>query len=138
MDGVVADNAALLPERWGRKQLALIRAFAGDPRVERIFVNAAIKSTLCKTVGADRDWLHVLRPWWGHDDHFHVRIRCPDGDTACIPGPPLPPGDGCGPELESWMTGGDWKSRPKPPAEPQNLRRPDPPAACREILGLSR
>jgi penicillin-insensitive murein endopeptidase len=137
MDGVVGEDGNLLPERWGRNQTALLRAFATDPRVERIFVNPAIKRALCSAAGEDRDWLHVLRPWWGHDDHFHVRIHCPEGDTACVAGAPVPPGDGCGAELESWMTSGDWKSRPKPPAEPQKIHRPEMPAACREILGIA-
>ncbi len=139
MDAVVGEDAGLLPGRWGKKQTALLRAFATDPRVERIFVNPAIKQALCRAAGeADRDWLHALRPWWGHDDHFHVRIRCPDGDAGCIAGAPLPPGDGCGAEVASWMTSGDWKSRPKPPSEPQRIRPPELPAACREVLGLPR
>lgn len=137
MDSVLAEDASFLPKRWGPSQTALLRAFATDPRVERIFVNPAIKQALCNAVGADRAWLRVLRPWWGHDEHFHVRIHCPEGDADCIPGAALPPGDGCGAEVESWMTSGDWKSRPKPPAEPRKIR-PEIPAACREILGISR
>jgi penicillin-insensitive murein endopeptidase len=77
--------------------------------------------------------LHVLRPWWGHDEHFHVRILCPEGDAGCLPGAPLPPGDGCGAEVESWMISGDWKSRPKP----RKIRPPEMPAACRDILGIA-
>ncbi len=136
MDSVVAEDAALRPERWGPHQVAVLRSFATDPRVERIFVNPAIKRALCKSAGTDRDWLRVLRPWWGHDDHFHVRIRCPDGDLECIPGAPLPAGDGCGAELESWMTSGDWKSLPK--SSGPALHRPELPEACRNVLELAR
>ena len=43
-----------------------------DPLVQRIFVNAAIKKALCREAGDDRAWLEKVRPWWGHDYHFHV------------------------------------------------------------------
>jgi penicillin-insensitive murein endopeptidase len=134
MIGVLAEDGSFLPERWGRDQVALLRAFATDARVERIFVNPMIKKNLCNSVGENREWLHVLRPWWGHDDHFHVRIQCPEGDEDCVSGQPVPPGDGCGPELESWISSGDWHSRPKPSGEPQKIRRPEMPEACRDIL----
>jgi len=75
-----------------------------DARVERIFVNPILKRALCeRTAGqADRGWLQKLRPWWGHDDHFHVRLACPADSPACTPQAPLPPGDGCG-ELAWWF-----------------------------------
>jgi penicillin-insensitive murein endopeptidase len=134
MDGVLLSDATPNPELWGKSQVALVKTFARDPRVERIFVNAAIKRTLCREAGEDRSWLSVLRPWWGHDDHFHVRLKCPDGDEGCIPGPAIPAGDGCGAELESWITSGDWNSKPRPSGQPQHVHRPEMPAACRAIL----
>ncbi|PKU25082.1 penicillin-insensitive murein endopeptidase [Telmatospirillum siberiense] len=134
LDGVLAEDGTFLPGRWGPAQTAILHAFASDPRVERIFVNPAIKQALCDGAGDDRAWLRVLRPWWGHDDHFHVRLHCQPGDAECVPGAPLPPGDGCGGELQSWIISGDWKSRPKP-HDPLKVQRPEPPAACRTILG---
>jgi penicillin-insensitive murein endopeptidase len=131
-DSAVRPDDSLDPALWGGRQTALLKAFASDGRVERIFVNAAIKRTLCRSVTEDRAWLQKLRPWWGHDEHFHVRIKCPAGDTDCLPGPALPQGDGCGRELDWWFT--DEAKHPvktpgvKPPA-------PDKPAACRAILG---
>src|SRR5581483_1042400 len=44
---------------------------------------------------AARDWLRKVRPWWGHDDHFHVRLACPADSPECAPQAALPPGDGC-------------------------------------------
>ncbi|MTJ80140.1 MAG: penicillin-insensitive murein endopeptidase [Telmatospirillum sp.] len=134
MDGVVNDDGSLIPELWGAPQVALLKTFAADPRVERIFVNPTIKRALCDSVAGDRSWLRVIRPWWGHQEHFHVRLHCPDGDGACIPGATLPPGDGCGEELTSWITTGDWKGRPRPPLPQQHNHRPEMPAACRSIL----
>lgn len=123
------------PEKWGASQRALVKIFAKDPRVERIFVNPVIKRALCETAGSDRDWLRRVRPWWGHQEHFHVRLKCPANSPRCIPGPALPPGDGCGAELRSWIDSGDWKAEPHPPPGPQPVYRRTMPAACRTILG---
>ena len=113
LDSVVAANGSLLPALWGRNQTSVVKAFASDPRVERIFVNPEIKRALCRTARGDRDWLRKLRPWWGHDEHFHVRINCPAGDGDCVGGAAIPPGDGCGAELNSWIKSGDWRARPE-------------------------
>ena len=32
--------------------------------------------------GGVRDWLHKVRPMWGHNYHFHVRVFCPRGDEV--------------------------------------------------------
>lgn len=130
MDSVLLPTGALNPQLWGPHQTELLRIFASDPRVERIFVNPAIKMDLCKSVKGDRAWLRRLRPWWGHNEHFHVRINCPLGDMDCISGPPLPPGDGCGAEVQSWITSGAWAVAPTGGARPRRL----PPLACRDIL----
>jgi penicillin-insensitive murein endopeptidase len=93
----------LLSERWGDEQLLLIRTAAENPRVERIFVNPGIKLALCASQGMDTDWLRKLRPWWGHDAHFHVRLKCPQGSPDCRQQSPVPAGTGCGKELASWF-----------------------------------
>jgi len=132
MDSVVLPTGGLNPKLWGAKQTELLHLFASDQRVERIFVNPAIKVALCKSVKGERSWLRRLRPWWGHDEHFHVRIACPVGDVDCQSGPPLPEGDGCGDELQSWITSGAWAVKPAG----GERAHPPPPLACREILGL--
>jgi penicillin-insensitive murein endopeptidase len=81
----------------------LIRTAAQDPAVTRIFVNAAIKKALCRESGPDRAWLAKVRPWYGHAEHFHVRIGCPADSVACKPQPPVQAGDGCGHELDYWI-----------------------------------
>jgi murein endopeptidase len=50
----------------------------------------------------DRAWLHRVRPWWGHDHHFHLRLACPGDSPDCVAQDPLPPGDGCN-ELAWWF-----------------------------------
>jgi penicillin-insensitive murein DD-endopeptidase len=78
---VVADDRKDVdPKVWKPGHFAIIKAAAQDSLVQRVFVNAAIKKALCREAGTDRAWLEKVRPWWGHDYHFHVRLRCP-GDS---------------------------------------------------------
>ena len=88
---VAADRKDVDPKVWTPAHGALIKAAAQDPQVQRIFVNPAIKKALCREAGTDRAWLSKVRPWWGHDYHFHVRIRCPADSPDCK-GQPAPAG----------------------------------------------
>jgi penicillin-insensitive murein DD-endopeptidase len=121
--------------RFGARQVTLLRLAAADPAVDRIFVNAAIKDALCHGIAGatkgGRDWLRRLRPWWGHDEHFHVRLKCPSGSPECEAQAPLPPGDGCDATL-AW-----WRAQKPPPVQAAIApRRPAPtlPTACAAIL----
>jgi len=87
---------------WGARQMKLLELAARDSRVERVFVHPVLKRALCEKVKGDRSWLHRVRPWWGHDEHFHVRLKCPDGDTGCVPQEPIAEGDGCA-EIAGWL-----------------------------------
>jgi penicillin-insensitive murein endopeptidase len=89
------------PKMFTDKQVALLRRAASYPEVERIFVNPAIKKALCERSKTDRHWLGKVRPMWGHDYHFHIRIGCTNsGCTA----QPVPNGDdGCGKEVDNWL-----------------------------------
>ena len=100
----VVSGREVNPQRWSWNLSRLLEIAAKHPRVDRIFVNPAIKHELCqKTPSENRDWLRKLRPWWGHDDHFHVRLTCPEGSVGCVQQPEPPQGDGCGWEVESWL-----------------------------------
>ncbi len=123
---------AVDPARFGPRQVRLLQLAAADPRVDRIFVNPTIKLALCRGFAGATEtgdgWLRRLRPWWGHDDHFHIRLRCPENAPACEPQVPVPDGTGCDPALEDWT---HHQTPPKPgkPAPP-----PEMPAACRAVL----
>src|SRR5215471_15247630 len=88
--------------RFGTRETMarLLELVASDARVDRVFVNPAIKRDLCSQSHAE--WLHKIRPWWGHDDHFHVRLACPPDSPDCVAQAPLAAGDGCG-ELDWWF-----------------------------------
>jgi penicillin-insensitive murein endopeptidase len=124
------------PKVWTDAHAEIIRAAANDAEVERIFVNPAIKKALCRHAGTDRQWLRTVRPWAGHDYHFHVRLGCPPGSSDCKPQDAPPDGDGCGAELDYWFK--DEVMRPKPPAKPSKPLPPltlaDLPAACRDVI----
>ncbi len=100
-----------LDERFGEAQVELLRLAASNPDVARIFVNALIKQAMCEQQWQDRSFLRRLRPWFGHEDHMHVRLDCPPASTDCIAQPEPLPGDGCGSELASWLERGRLPSR---------------------------
>jgi penicillin-insensitive murein DD-endopeptidase len=119
---------------WTEGHKRLIRRAALDPRVERIFVAPGIKKKLCETAGSDRAWLAKVRPYYGHNYHFHVRLSCPPG-TNCKRQSPPPPGDGCGADLAYWYSKEPYKQAPAVPAKPPKpMKLGDLPPACRNIL----
>jgi penicillin-insensitive murein DD-endopeptidase len=68
--------------KWTEDFALLILWFARQPEVERIFVNAAIKQKLC-SMHAKKAEIAKVRPWYFHDSHFHVRLKCPDQSPLC-------------------------------------------------------
>ncbi len=135
-------------ENWTRSHHALLRAAASDPRVDRIFVAAAVKIEMCKTAKRkDTDWLQKIRPVAGHDTHFHVRLKCPKGARFCQTQKPTVAelskgGNGCDETLTYWVT--DYLNPPKPtkkpkkPAKrergPREFTMADLPKQCRGVL----
>jgi penicillin-insensitive murein endopeptidase len=137
VDMVAADRLDVDPKIWTHTRTELIRTAAQDPAVTRIFVNAAIKKAICReTAGSDRAWLAKVRPWWGHAEHFHVRIACPADSADCKPQPPPDASDGCGHELDYWFK--ESTLHPAPPAVPSapkhGMTMAALPAACKQIV----
>jgi penicillin-insensitive murein endopeptidase len=119
----------LNPAQWSISNEKILEAAALMPEVDRIFVNASVKRELCKhrlTASA----LRKIRPWWKHDDHFHVRLKCPDNNRHCKGQEPLPQGTGCDASLDWWFS-----AEAKAPAkkhEPPKI--PVLPVLCDEVL----
>jgi penicillin-insensitive murein endopeptidase len=122
---------------WTSGHVAVIRAAALEPSVQRIFVNAAIKKALCRDANGDRSWLSKVRPMYGHDYHFHIRIKCPPGSSECESQSEPDGGEGCSEsDLAYWFK--DSVLHPKPPPEPPKPRPPitvaQLPHACKQVL----
>ena len=120
------------PNRWTPQHTALIRAAAQERGVARIFVNPAIKKALCREAGADRGWLSKVRPMWGHNYHFHIRLACPAGNAGCSDQDPPPGGDGCGSELAGWFTPQMLNPKPGKPRLPLTMAQL--PNECRSVV----
>jgi penicillin-insensitive murein endopeptidase len=134
---VRSDRLDIDPNVWTPNHLTVIRDAAMEPTVQRIFVNAAIKKALCREAKGDRDWLSKVRPMYGHDYHFHVRIKCPPGSGQCESQPEPAESDGCAAaDLAYWFK--DSVLHPKPPTKPEKPRPPmtlaQLPADCRQVL----
>ena len=107
----------VIPSRFTADLVAKLKISAQNPKVERIFINGHLKQYLCSSLPqTDLAWLHKLRPWNGHDEHFHVRIRCPVDATKCEPQESVPEGDGCD-EAREWKEIALPESAPIPPPE---------------------
>lgn len=120
------------PARFGEAERLLIYRAAQLPGVARIFVAPGIKRALCEIRWRDRSFLRNIRPWYGHDDHIHVRLACPAGASSCVDQDPVPAGDGCGAELDYWFTDAPYQPSTSPPAAPLTLA--DLPTACAAVL----
>lgn len=126
---VTPDGRGVEPGRWSPGTERLIRLATELPGVDRVLVNAAIKRKLCES-SADRSWLHLVRPWYGHSAHMHIHFRCPAGQAECRDQSPPPPGDGCDASLDWWFARLDQPTPPAgPPAAPPKL-----PGACAAIM----
>ena len=133
-DMVRGDRLDIDPQVWTPGHLAIIRAAARSSMVQRIFVNAAIKKALCRDAGADRDWLQKVRPMYGHNYHFHVRVFCPNGDENCADQDAVPPGDGCD-QLAYWFSDAVLHPKPGPPGKPKPpMTMAALPGECKMVL----
>ena len=114
---------------WSKAHEQVLESAARMPEVDRIFVNPSVKRQLCKSAGP-HDWLRKIRPWWRHDDHFHVRLKCPDDSPFCRNQEPLPQGDGCDASLAWWFSAeAKAPAKKAPPPKPPIL-----PPQCERVL----
>ena len=125
----------LLPA-WNAKVARLVEIVAGNPAIDRIFVHPTVKRVLCQDQAHRGPWLRSVRPWWGHQDHLHARLRCPDDSPDCTMREPLPEGDGCDKGLDWWFSGDATKTaaKRKPPGE----GAPAMPEKCERLISGGR
>ena len=148
---MVLDRKRINPNRWTNAHNRLIRRAASYRDVQRIFVHPPIKKALCDWSRGqpNRSWLRKVRAYYGHNYHFHIRMRCPAGVSGCrAQAEPRPKdGTGCGSELAHWYSDKPWR-RAKPPVRfidgiPLPRKKPkrrkqktlaDLPRMCRTVL----
>jgi len=116
--------------QWSLSNEKVLELAARMPEVDRIFVNASVKRQLCMRKTA-HDWLRKIRPWYKHDDHFHVRLKCPAQNKYCQGQEPLPPGDGCDASLAWWFSA---EAKLPPAKKPEPAKPLVLPELCNQIL----
>lgn len=136
---------------WTQQHANILKHAAEDSRVDQIFITAPAKIWMCNNTKGNRKWLQKIRPIYGHNTHFHVRLKCPKGQAGCVKQTPtvsqLSKGkDGCDATLNWWVT--DYLNPPKvdptkkkKPAKKQPRKRgardytmADLPKACSAVL----
>ena len=138
---VTADEKRIEPAQFRPEHVRLLQMAAAPANVDRVLVHYAIKKHLCEILPtAERGWLRKLRPWVGHNEHFHVRLACPAGSPNCQSQAAIPQGDGCDATLDWWFADAEESRktaasaaaapRPRQTAPP----RPKLPAQCAAVL----
>lgn len=130
-DGLYVDDRL-----WTPAHEAILRTAASYREVERILVHPGIKKKLCDTAKGDRAWLRKVRPFWGHNYHFHVRVSCPADSPGCKGQETPPKGEGCDSSLAWWFTEEPWRKAggPEKPKARDVMTLAALPNACREVL----
>lgn len=132
---VTEDWSDVNPAIWSPVYIALLKIVAEEPEVERVLVNYAIKKALCRDVTKDRLWLTKIRIVFGHNYHFHIRMKCPADSPDCSPDPPTPTHDSCAEELAIWTANDRYKPKPPTPGGPgHQLTLSELPPQCRQIV----
>lgn len=92
--GLIADHQ--MSETWGQ-----FKAVWDMKVTDRIFIGAVVKRHVCKHAKKEGEYekygqlLRHMRPTPGHDNHYHLRIKCTPNQPRCrMIGPP-PTGTGC-------------------------------------------
>lgn len=142
---LTADSESIDTTRWTKAHEKILELTAKFPEVERIFVNPVIKRHLCslpwpkkpaKDGTSPKAWLQKIRPWWGHQDHFHVRLKCAATDLRCQTQEAVEEGDGCGEKLETeWFSAEAREVARKMREESKGSpEMPELPEACEELI----
>ncbi len=132
---------------WTEAHMAVLKAAASDPAVDRIFITAPAKVWMCKHAKGKKRWLQKIRPYWGHHYHFHVRLKCPAGSKNCTTQTPTVKqlsknATGCDKDLNWWVTTALAPPDPNAPKAPKKPKKrgardyvmADLPSQCRKVL----
>jgi penicillin-insensitive murein endopeptidase len=133
---LVTPDGLKVNDNWSAADAAFIRTAAEQPDVERVLVNAAIKKKLCEMEAKHQHaWMSKVRPWYGHADHIHVRLKCPADSPHCRHQDPVPVGDSCAKkDLAFWFSNKVLHWEPPKKLPQSGLKMADLPAACKQVL----
>ncbi|MFN3746428.1 MAG: penicillin-insensitive murein endopeptidase, partial [Hyphomicrobiaceae bacterium] len=140
------DRVSVNPQVWTEAHGRIILRAASYPQVERVLVHPAIKKAICENKSLPRAHLNKVRPYWGHHYHMHIRMACPKDSPTCTPQPIVGNDDGCGKEVDEWLTRMKRIFAPRPPTPDPKVARAKPqpkpeitladlPAECRTVIG---
>lgn len=115
--------------KWSYINGEMLKEAAGYSEVDRIFVNPAVKKHLCDSYPGEK-WLKKIRPWWGHDGHFHVRLKCPENNSKCRD-LSTPGNIECGAKLDWWFSEDARLKLASRRSEPKTEKDIDLPAECK-------
>lgn len=94
-------NGKVSPNFDVERNWELMKAFHRHGNVQKIFMDRVLKKRLCEYARSKGEYsknIQVLRSFrheTNHQDHMHVRLRCPPGANKCANLPDPPPGSGC-------------------------------------------
>jgi len=97
------DLSTINSSSWTEQNATVLKIASSFNEVERIFVNFVIKKQLCEKHKGET-WLSKIRPWWGHNYHYHVRLACPEGSPGCKSQAVIAENDGCNETLDWWFS----------------------------------
>ena len=142
------DRVTVDPKVWTEAHGRLILRAASYSQVERVLVHPGIKKALCENTAFPRKHFNKVRPYWGHHYHMHIRLFCPKDSPGCTPQGEVGTDDGCGKELDTWISLMKRVYAPRPPVDPKVVQpkpKPQPkkpeitladlPAACKLVIG---
>jgi len=125
-----------LKANWNTNMDKILEIAAKDEKVDRIFVNPSIKQKFCLNPKTKNEtWLAKIRPWYRHDDHFHVRLKCPKGSKDCVDQKPVTDTE-CTGNLEWWFSADFKEEFELAKSSPAESKAPKLPAQCLDYLKI--
>lgn len=94
-------GGAVSPNFDVERNWELMKALHRHGDVQRIFIDTKLKAALCSYARSTGDYnsnikvLRSLQHQTNHQDHIHVRLRCPPNTPRCTPQADPPAGSGC-------------------------------------------
>lgn len=129
--------AQTMRNSWTNNHTQFVLTAANHKNVSRIFVNPAIKKRICDDTVDWQKNIHALakiRPWYGHDSHMHVRLRCPSDSSLCENQAPPVQHHGCtGNDIDWWFSDGA-RNPPVKTQIPYQKSLQDLPIQCQELF----